>query len=123
MEAKYAFTTLHIADLEKSLAFYRDIAGMKVISETVVDAPGGQHFLAVVQAESGACIELVAVGEFELEMGEQENISLAFEVDDAEAIMQALGRECRMCIEPMPGTRFYFTEDPDGYPLNLIERK
>ena len=124
MKAKYAFTTLHIKDLDRSLAFYRDIVGMKIISESVIPMPSGSpHVINVLQSPEGACIELVAADDFELEKQEQENFSLAFEVDDAEAIMEAIGSECHMSIEPAPGKKFYFTEDPDGYPLNLIETK
>ncbi|MGI6218032.1 MAG: VOC family protein [Coriobacteriales bacterium] len=118
MSARYVYTTLHIADLDRSLAFYRDVMGMKVVRQYKIEEVNED--IAVIEQESGGCIELVARKGFELKLTDQENFSLAFEVEDAKSIISKLGSDYTT-IDPTPGTKFYFTKDPDGYVLNLIE--
>jgi lactoylglutathione lyase len=117
----FAWTTLHIGDLDKSLALYRDIMGMKEIKRYRIEVV--DETIAILESADGARLELVQVPGYKLELTEQENFSLAFEVDDAMAIIEQIGSECRMHVEIDAETQFFFTNDPDGYPLNLIERK
>lgn len=121
MANKMAWPTLHIADLEKSLPLYSDIMGMKEIKRYRIEEV--DETIVVLEQEDGGRLELVQVPGFKLDMTEQENISLAFEVDDAMAVIEKIGSECKMSFEPSPDTKFFFTNDPDGYSLNLIERK
>ena len=121
MANKLAYTTLHIADLEKSLALYQDIMGMKEILRYRIEEV--DETIVVLEAAEGGKLELVQKPGFVLEMTEQENISLAFDVDDAMAIIDKIGSTCNASFEPAPDTKFFFTTDPDGYSLNLIERK
>ena len=115
----FAWATLHIADLERSLALYRDIMGMKEIRRYRIEEV--DETIVVLEAEDSGKIELVQVPGYKLDITEQENFSLAFEVDDAMAIIESIGSTCRMSFAPAPDTKFFFTDDPDGYPLNLIE--
>lgn len=117
---RFAFATLHVGDLDKSLAFYRDIIGMKVVDKYRIEEVN--ETVAVVQQEGGGSIELVGKPGFVLDVTAQENFSLAFEVDDAMAIIERMGSECTDSVEPSPNTKFFFCKDPDGYSLNLIQR-
>ena len=121
MANKLAWATLHIADLDKSLALYRDIMGMKEIDRYRIEEV--DETIVVLEAAEGGRLELVQKPGFVLDMTEQENISLAFEVDDAMAVIEEIGSKCEVSFDPAPGTKFFFTKDPDGYSLNLIERK
>ena len=121
MANKLAWTTLHIADLERSMAFYCDIVGMKEIDRYRIEEVNEE--IVVLEAGEGGRLELVQVPGYELRLSDQENFSLAIEVDDAMAVIEKIGSTCNQVIEVSPTTKFHFTNDPDGYPLNLIERK
>lgn len=121
MSMVFAWTTLHVGDLSKSLAFYRDIAGMQVVDQYRIEEVNEE--IAVLQQPGGGRLELVGKPGFVLDITPQENFSLAFEVDDAKSVMQQAGCECTAVFDIGGGTTFNFTTDPDGYQINLIERK
>lgn len=121
MSVSYAWTTLHIEDLDKSLKFYRDVVGMKVVMQYRIEPV--DEDVAVIEQAGGGKIELVARKGFKLSLSEQENFSLAIETDDAKSVIDSLGNEMPQPIVIDEHTKFFFTNDPDGYPLNIIEKK
>lgn len=122
-------TMLRVGDLERSIAFYRDVLGMKLRERK--NFPDGKFTLAFLgygQNPGHAEIELtynwgVTTYEIGTAFG---HIALA--VDDAysacERIRAAGGKITR---EPGPmkhgTTVIAFVQDPDGYKIELIERK
>jgi lactoylglutathione lyase len=122
-------TMLRVGDLDKSLAFYTDILGMHLLRRH--DYPEGKFTLAFVGYEDekdGAVIELTynwGVDRYEIGTG-YGHIALA--VEDAyaacDAIRQRGGKVTREA-GPMKGgsTVIAFVEDPDGYKIELIQRK
>lgn len=122
-------TMLRVGDLEKSLAFYTGILGMKLLRRT--DYPDGKFTLAFVgfgEEASGAVIELTH--NWGVEKYEPGNAfgHIAIEVEDAyaacEEIKQRGGKVVREAGPMKHGsTVIAFVEDPDGYRLELIQKK
>lgn len=122
-------TMLRVGDLDKSLAFYTEVLGMRLLRRH--DYPEGKFTLAFVgyqEEKDGAVLELTCnwgVDRYEIGTG-YGHIALAVEDIYAacEAIRQRGGRITR---EPGPmkgGTSVIaFVEDPDGYKIELIEKK
>jgi len=120
-------TMFRVGDLNRSLAFYTEILGMKLLRRK--DYPDGKFTLAFVgyQDESeGSVIELTHNWETsEYEMGNGYG-HIALEVEDAykacEQIRQRGGRVTREAGPMKHGsTVIAFVQDPDGYMIELIQ--
>jgi lactoylglutathione lyase len=120
---------LRVVDLEKSLAFYTGVLGMKLLRSN--DYPDGKFTLAFVgytDEASGAVIELTHNwGVEKYELGNAFG-HIAIEVDNArdacEKIKQRGGNVVREAGPMKHGnTVIAFVEDPDGYKIELIQTK
>lgn len=122
-------TMLRVTDLEKSLAFYTEVLGMQLLRRT--DYPEGKFTLAFIGYGSeadGAVIELThnwGVNEYQLGNAYGH---IAIEVPDAYAacatIKQRSGKVVREAGSMKHGdTVIAFIEDPDGYKIELIQKK
>lgn len=122
-------TMLRVGDLDRSIAFYTNVLGMKVLRRK--DYPDGKFTLAFVgyQEESkGAVIELTHnwdTPSYDLGNGYGH---IALEVEDAYAACAAIkekgGRVTREAGPMKHGTTVIaFVEDPDGYKIELIQHK
>jgi lactoylglutathione lyase len=121
-------TMLRVADLERSLAFYTDVLGMKLLRRQ--DYPDGRFTLAFVgygPESEQAAIELTHnwdTRQYELGGGFGH---VALEVPDARAacaeIKQRGGTVVREAGPMKHGTTVIaFVQDPDGYKIELIQR-
>lgn len=121
-------TMLRVGDLERSLAFYTEVLGMRLLRRQ--DYPEGKFTLAFVgyQDEAdGAVLELThnwGVEHYELGTAYGH---IALEVPDAKAACDAIrargGKVVREAGPMKHGTTVIaFVEDPDGYRVELIER-
>ena len=121
-------TMLRVGDLDRSLAFYTEVLGMKLLRRQ--DYPDGKFTLAFVgyQPESeGAVLELThnwSVETYELGTA-YGHIALA--VPDAyKACDEIRARGGKVVREAGPmkhgSTVIAFVEDPDGYKVELIQR-
>lgn len=122
-------TMLRVVDLEKSLAFYTGVLGMKLLRRT--DYPDGKFTLAFVgysDEDRGAVIELTHNwGVEKYELGNAYG-HIAVEVEDAyaacENIKQRGGKVVREAGAMKHGsTVIAFVDDPDGYKIELIQKK
>ena len=122
-------TMLRVVDLEKSLAFYSGVLGMKLLRRT--DYPNGKFTLAFVgftDEASGAVIELTHNwGVEKYELGNAYG-HIAIEVENAyascENIKQRGGNVVREAGPMKHGSSVIaFIEDPDGYKIELIQKK
>jgi lactoylglutathione lyase len=122
-------TMLRVGDLEKSIGFYTNVLGMKLLRRN--DFPDGKFTLAFVgygDESKEAALELTynwGVEQYEIGTGYGH---VALEVDDAyEACeeVQARGGKVTRPAGPMKHgtTVIAFVEDPDGYKIELIQRK
>ncbi len=122
-------TMLRTGDLDRSIKFYTEVLGMKVLRRT--DFPEGKFTLAFVgygsEAE-GAVIELTynwGVDKYDLGTGYGH---VAVEVEDAyKACEETKKRGGKVTREAGPmkhgTTVIAFVEDPDGYKIEFIQRK
>jgi len=122
-------TMLRVGNLEKSLDFYTRVLGMHLLRKN--DYPEGKFTLAFVgygPETEQAVIELThnwGVDKYELGTGYGH---IALEVEDAYAacdkIRDAGGKVVRDAGPMKHGsTVIAFVEDPDGYKIELIQRK
>lgn len=120
---------LRVGNLDRSLAFYTDVLGMRLLRRN--DYPEGKFTLAFVgyQDESeGAVIELTHNWDTEgYDLGNGYG-HIALEVEDAydacARIKEKGGKVTREAGPMKHGqTVIAFVEDPDGYKIELIQRK
>ena len=122
-------TMLRVGDLDRSLAFYQQVLGMKLLRQK--DYPEGRFTLAFVGYGSEADTTVLELthnwdtGSYDLGNGYGH---IAIEVDDAAAACTAVrekGGKVTREAGPMKhgNTVIAFVEDPDGYKIELIERK
>jgi lactoylglutathione lyase len=121
-------TMIRVGDLERSLAFYTGVLGMKLLRRR--DYPDGRFTLAFVgfgPESEGAAIELTHnwdTPRYDLGAGFGH---VAVEVPDAYAacaeIKQRGGKVVREAGPMKHGTTVIaFVEDPDGYKIELIQK-
>ena len=122
-------TMLRVGDLDKSIAFYSDVLGMKLLRRS--DYPEGKFTLAFVGYQdeaAGAVLELTYNwGVSAYDMGNAYG-HIAIEVEDAhkacELVKQRGGKVVREAGPMQHGTTVLaFIEDPDGYKIEFIQRK
>jgi len=122
-------TMLRVGDLQRSIKFYTEVMGMTLLRQH--DNEEFKYSLAFVgyQPESeGAVIELTYNwGESEYDIGTGYG-HIAIEVDNAaescELIRNNGGKVTREAGPVKGGTTVIaFVEDPDGYKIELIEKK
>lgn len=122
-------TMLRVGDLQRSVKFYTEVLGMKLLRTT--DRPDQKYSLAFVgyeAEESSAVLELTYnYGVERYELGSAYG-HVAIEVDDARKTCDAVrarGGKVTREAGPVKGgtTVIAFVEDPDGYKIEFIERK
>ena len=122
-------TMLRVGDLKRSIAFYTDVLGMKLLRTT--DRPEQKYTLAFVgyaDESQGAVLELTynyGVDRYDLGAGFGH---VAVEVPDAAqacAAVRGKGGSVTREAGPVKGgtTVIAFVQDPDGYKIELIESK
>ncbi|MGZ0018897.1 lactoylglutathione lyase [Nitrosomonas sp. wSCUT-2] len=122
-------TMLRVGNLEKSLAFYTQVLGMKLLRRK--EYPEGRFTLAFVGFQdeaSGAVLELTHNWDTaSYNLGEGYG-HIAIEVDDAYQACEntkKLGGKVTREAGPMKHgtTVIAFIEDPDGYKIEFIQKK
>ena len=122
-------TMLRVGDLDRSLQFYCDVLGMQLLRKK--DYPGGKFTLAFVgygPESEGAVIELTHNwGTDSYDIGDGYG-HVALGVDDIYGTCDAIkARGGEVTREPGPmkhgTTVIAFVKDPDGYKIELIQRK
>ncbi|MFA7280389.1 MAG: lactoylglutathione lyase [Sterolibacterium sp.] len=122
-------TMLRVGDLDKSLAFYSEVLGMRLLRRT--DFPEGKFTLAFVGYQSeqdGTVLELTHNwGVTQYDLGNAYG-HVAIEVPDAYAACDEIKRRGgKVTREAGPmkhgSTVIAFVEDPDGYKIELIQSK
>lgn len=122
-------TMLRVGNLEKSLTFYTQVLGMKLLRRK--DYPDGKFTLAFVGYQdeaSGTALELTYNWDTPAyNLGEGFG-HIAIEVDDAYQACEntkKLGGKVTREAGPMKhGTTIIaFVEDPDGYKIEFIQKK
>jgi len=135
----FSHVTVRVSDIERSLAFYRDGLGLRVLFDLALEGEGleavtgvkgarGRMAGLLVPGAGKASIELLW---FERPRSERPpagrftgygNVSLA--VDDLDAAYAACAaRGLRPLQAPVAvgGVRMFFVADPDGTPIEIVE--
>ena len=119
-------TMLRVGDLERSLTFYTEVLGMRLLRRK--DYPDGRFTLAFVgygDESDTAVLELTHnwdTSSYEIGTGYGH---IALGVDDIQATCEAMAAKGGRVVRP-PGamkhgtTVIAFVEDPDGYKVELI---
>ncbi|KZZ50125.1 lactoylglutathione lyase [Thalassolituus sp. HI0120] len=122
-------TMLRVGDLDKSIAFYTDVMGMKLIrSRENEEYQYTLAFLGYGDESDGAVIELTYNwGTHQYDLGNAYG-HIAIEVEDVYATCEAIrkhGGNVTREAGPVKGgkTVIAFIEDPDGYKIELIQTK
>lgn len=122
-------TMIRVGDQEKSIKFYTEILGMKVLRQK--DYPGGRFtntFVGYGDEIEHTVVELTYNWDTDKYTHGSGFGHLAFGVEDIYATCEAM-REMGVNITREPGpmkhgtTVIAFVEDPDGYKIELIEKK
>ena len=122
-------TMLRVGDLEKSIAFYTEVLGMRLLRQK--EYPDGEFTLAFVgygDEASHTAIELTynwGVSSYDIGSGFGH---LAIEVEDVYAATESIrnrgGKILRDAGPMNAGTTIIaFVEDPDGYQIELLGPK
>lgn len=126
---KILHTMIRVNDLDESIRFYCELLGMRLLRKK--EYPSGRFTLAFVgygDEASSAVVELTYNWDTH-----QYNVGdgfghIAVGVDDIYATCEALrGKGGKIVREPGPmkhgSTEIAFVEDPNGYKIELIQRK
>ena len=134
----FSHICVRVSDLGRSLAFYRDGLGLRVIFDVSLDGPGldavtaGEgtrgRMVGCLVPGSGVTVELLQLpAPTEPRPRSRQatgytNISLAVsDLDQAYRALEARGlRPLQRPVE-VGGVRMFFVADPDGTPIELIE--
>ena len=129
-DARLLHTMLRVGDLERSLVFYVDLLGMRLLRRQ--DSPEGQFTLAFVgydEEDRASVLELTHNwGEHTYDPGSGFG-HVAIGVGDIYAVTAELARAGVKVVRgagPLKGDpreTIAFIEDPDGYRIELIERR
>lgn len=137
-DVSFCHLVVGVTDMDRALAFYRDVLGMEVVFETLIS---GEPFDAVLHASrkqegrvvggllGGLMIELLSIGAHPPYQQPARrgitgihNVSLSVtDLDDTHRRVVNAG--CAPDQEPFEigGVRMFFVKDPDGTPVEFIE--
>jgi len=122
-------TMIRVGDLDRSISFYTEVLGMRLLR--LQEYPEGKFTLAFVGYEdeaTGAVIELThnwGIEHYEMGSGFGH---IAIAVDDAYATCEEIEGRGGQVVRPAGpmqhgSTVIAFVEDPDGYRLELVQKK
>ena len=107
---------IKVSDLDRSLAFYTGVLGMKELFRT-----GGEVFLRTPGANDLLALEPVE-GSVNTNVGGLDHIGFSVTAEDhgaAVAEVRAAGVEISRTGNHAPGVPFAYIKDPDGYTIEL----
>lgn len=122
MKFKMIHENFNITDMERSLTFYEEALGLRVLRRK--EAADGSFVICYIgNEEADFELELTWLRDHpqKYDLGEEE-FHLAFRTDDfaaAHALHESMG--C-ICFEN-PSMGIYFIQDPDGYWLEIIPER
>jgi catechol 2,3-dioxygenase-like lactoylglutathione lyase family enzyme len=137
-DVSFCHLVVGVTDMDRALAFYRDVLGMEVVFETLIS---GEPFDAVLHATrkqegrvvggllGGLMVELLSLGagpkvEKQARSGiiGIQNVSLSVtDLDDTHRRIAAAGHTPDQEPFAIGGVRMFFVKDPDGTPVEFIE--
>ena len=119
---KYLHTMVRVADLEKSLHFYRDLLGLHELRR--IENEGGRFTLVFLAApgDGAAQIELTYTWDPEAYGIGRAFGHLAYEVDDVYALCEKLRAGGVTINRPPRDGRMAFVRSPDNISVELLQK-
>ncbi|WP_082984632.1 MULTISPECIES: VOC family protein [unclassified Mycobacterium] len=137
-DVSFCHLVVGVTDMDRALAFYRDVLGMEVVFETLIS---GEPFDAVLHATrkqegrvvggllGGLMIELLSIGANPPDHKPARrgitgihNVSLSVtDLDDTHRRVIDAGYTPDQVPFEIGGVRMFFVKDPDGTPVEFIE--
>jgi len=137
-DVSFCHLVVGVTDMDRALAFYRDVLGMEVIFETLIS---GEPFDAVLHAKrkqegrvvggllGGLMVELLSLGTKAAEdkparrgITGIHNVSLSVtDLNDTHRRIIDAGYQPEQEPFEIGGVRMFFVKDPDGTPVEFIE--
>jgi lactoylglutathione lyase len=120
---KYTHTSIHIKDLDKSLAFYHGILGLEIVRR--FSTPNGG--IAFVGRKGDAQVELImgpppkAGADGDRYGGFSIGITVPNLQEATEKLVKAGYPKVSGPISPSPDVTFSFFKDPDGVTVQLLQ--
>ncbi|MDR1691820.1 MAG: VOC family protein [Oscillospiraceae bacterium] len=120
MKFTLAHSNLNVADMERSLAFYKQALGMEPVSRKKTDS---FELAFLSDGLSSHQIELTWLRDKDgaYDLGDNES-HICFGTDDYEGA-HALHTEMGCICFENPAMGVYFIEDPDGYWLEILPKR
>jgi len=138
-------TGITVSNLERSLAFWRDILGFELshtahqtgaMAKEITGVAGAELKLAVLRAPGGHKIELLEYlappdrKRLALEPCDVGSVHVALLVDDLDAVLESIaasgwkaaGKPQTLKTGPNAGKRVVYVRDPDGTTIELMQR-
>lgn len=119
---KFCWCTIQVANMEESLRFYQDIAGLPLARRF----RGGDTVEIAFLGNEPTKVELIC-NSAQPPAGNGQGISLGFEVENLDDAMNFIHQK-GVKIEsgpfsPNPNTRFFYVKDPNGVTVQFVENK
>jgi lactoylglutathione lyase len=119
---KFCWCTIQVKNMEESLHFYQDVAGLPLKKRFA----GGDVVEIAFLGSEPTKVELICNSK-QPPAGSGQGISLGFEVENLEDAMRFV-QEKGVKIEsgpfsPNPQTRFFYVKDPNGVTVQFVENK
>lgn len=120
MGFRYEHNCVHVLDRDRSIAFYEQALGMRVLHRfRPPDAPD-LELVFLVDERTGHMLELSCLPgrQAPLDLGDNPShmAFVADDIDEAHALHESMGCICR----DDPAAEVYFIADPDGYQIEII---
>ncbi|PKL08329.1 MAG: glyoxalase [Spirochaetae bacterium HGW-Spirochaetae-7] len=117
---KYCWTTITVREMQRSLAFYQDIIGLKLVRRMQPNPDMEIVFLG----EGETQVELIW-NKATKDVGFGKDISLGFVVESMGKVNELLASKGIPILsgpfQPNPSIRFIYIQDPDGLKVQLVE--
>lgn len=137
-DVSFCHLVIGVTDMDRALAFYRDVLGMEVVFETLIS---GEPFDAVLHATrkqegrvvggllGGLMLELLSIGADPPDRKPARrgitgihNVSLSVtDLDETHRRVVSAGYTPDQMPFEIGGVRMFFVKDPDGTPVEFIE--
>lgn len=116
---KFCWCTITAADLNESVKFYEEIAGLKIERRFAAGPDTEIAFLG----DGETKIELISHGKGKVNIGE--DISIGFEVKSLDEMMKLVNKKGIKIhsgpFAPNPHTKFFYVQDPNGLKVQFVE--
>jgi lactoylglutathione lyase len=122
---KLLHTRYRVNDLERTVAFYRDVLGLEEIKRH--KSPRGSELVFLRTPGSEELLEITCFPGSGPVLVQPDLTHLAFEVDDLAAFEKHLAKHGLKYSDgpttSASGTTFAFIDAPEGYEIELIQKK